>query len=145
MSEFEEQLKEIEDEISTGKTDLVIIDDDYSFTLMLKDYLSAHFRSEVFRNGEDFLKQYKSHDKRKIVLDYDFGNGLDGLAILKKIKDINPNAIIIMVSSKDDLETALKTLRSGASDYFLKTNKTVFANILCSLMKFFKMEKHLLN
>jgi len=43
------------------------------------------------------------------------------------------------------LEKAVETLRHGATDYFLKTNKTVFANILCSLKKINEMEKNKLN
>ncbi len=50
-------------------------------------------------------------------------------------------AIVIIVSAQDDLETAIETLRNGASDYFIKTNNTVFANITCSLIKIREMEK----
>ena len=93
----------------------------------------------------DFLKGYRNSDSRKIILDYEFDKGPNGLEVLKKIKMINPLAVVIVVSGQDDLEKAVETLRQGATDYFVKTNKTVFANILCSLIKIKEMEKNKLN
>ena len=147
MLNFEEQLKLADTDELNSKSEIIIVDDDKSFSFMLKDYLlsSAQMKSDLFSNGEDFLKQYKTRDNRKIILDYEFEKGRNGLAILKEIKSINPSAIVIMVSSQDDLEKAIETLRRGAIDYFLKTNKTVFANILCSLLKTIEMEKSRLN
>lgn len=130
-----------------NKSLVAIIDDDFSFCIMLKEYLSSNagLEAEHYLSGDDFLKNYKAKDDRKIILDYDFGNGRDGLFILQKIKAINPTAKVIMVSSQDDLENALETIRNGASDYFLKSNKTVFANIHCSLLRMIEMEKNMWN
>ena len=125
----------------------IIIDDDQSFSFMLKDYLQStlDIKSELFSNGNDFLSKYKSNDSRKIILDYEFDVGPNGLVVLQLIKEINPLAIIIVVSAQDDLEKALETIRQGATDYFLKTNKTVFANIVSSLLKLKELEKNKLN
>ncbi|MBK9415562.1 MAG: response regulator [Bacteroidetes bacterium] len=87
-------------------------------------------------------KKYKTNDSRKIILDYEFSEGSNGLLVLQKIKELNPTAVVIVVSGQDDLEKAIDTLRNGATDYFLKTNKTVFANIHCSLKKIIEMEKN---
>ena len=128
-------------------TDIVIIDDDPMFCSMLADYLlsSDYLKCEVFLNGNDFLNNYKANDVRKIILDYEFNDGPDGLTILEKIKAINPLANVIIVSAQDNLEKAVETLRKGATDYFVKTNKTVFANVFCSLVKLREMEKNKLN
>lgn len=127
-----------------SETEIVIVDDDPGFSFMLKDYLlsSMELNSELFSNGNNFLKNYRANDTRKIILDYEFNEGPNGLTILQKIKMLNPLAIVIIVSGQDDLEKAVETLRQGATDYFLKTNKTVFANIVCSLMKIKEMEKN---
>jgi DNA-binding NtrC family response regulator len=144
MSDLIEKLKKIEPAQDQDKFDIAIIDDDFSFCVLLKDYLysNAELEACVFSSGENFLQEYKSKDNRIIILDYDFGKGLNGLSVLQKIKSINPNARVIMVSSLDDLEAALEIIRNGAVDYFLKTNKTVFANIHCSLMKILEMERN---
>jgi DNA-binding NtrC family response regulator len=139
-----EQLKEINIEESAGETEIVIVDDDPGFSFMLKDYLlsNAALKAELFSNGGDFLKKYKTSDTRRIILDYEFDKGPNGLAVLEKIKKLNPLAVVIIVSAQDNLEKAVETLRKGATDYFVKTNKTVFANILCSLIKISEMEKN---
>jgi len=139
--------KELELLSKTNEVHVSIIDDDPLFRLMLQDYLleNGPWGSELFENGTDFLKNYKSNDTRKIILDYDFETGPTGLEILKGIKKINPLAKVIIVSGMDDLEKALQTIRNGATDYFLKSNETVFPNILCSLTKIFDLDKQKLN
>lgn len=146
MSQPDYQLQETIENTSID-TEIVIIDDDMVFSSMLQDYLlsAEHLKSETFSNGNDFLKNYKSNDERKIILDYEFDKGPDGLMILEKIVKINPMAKVIIVSAQDNLEKAVETLRKGASDYFVKTNKTVFANVLCSLKKLRELEKLKLN
>lgn len=147
MKSHTEQPQKSKFENSHDDAEVIIIDDDQGFSFMLKDYLltNANMKSELFSNGNDFLKIYKPGDNQKIILDYEFKEGPDGISILGKIKAMNPLAIVIIVSAQDDLEKAVETLRSGATDYFLKANKTVFTNIVCSLMKLKEMEKNKLN
>jgi DNA-binding NtrC family response regulator len=142
-----EQFKEVSIDEDTGESQVIIVDDDPGFSFMLKDYLltAAELRCQLYKTGTDFLKKYRNNDTRKIILDYEFNEGPNGLAVLQKIKKINPLAVVIVVSGQDDLEKAVETIRNGATDYFLKTNKTVFANILCSLIKIKEMEKNKLN
>ncbi len=147
MKQPVEKLQEVSIDALDGTSEVIIVDDDPVFTFMLQDYLltSGELRSEIFDNGTKFLDNYKSNDVRKIILDYEFSEGPDGLAVLREIKKINPMAWVIIVSGQDDLEKAVETIRMGATDYFLKTNKTVMANILCSIVKLREIEKSRLN
>ena len=124
---------------------IAIVDDNQSFSLILSDYLldECSLHSKKYTNGNDFLSEYTANDDRIIILDFDFGkdNGPNGLVILKKIKEINPIARVIMVSGQDNLEVAIETMRQGAVDYFIKTNKTVFPTIVCSILKLIELEK----
>jgi DNA-binding NtrC family response regulator len=147
MTQYNPQPKETNAEHDAGRSELVIVDDDPGFSYLLKDYLlsAGSIRSALFSNGHDFLRDYRAGDTRKIILDYEFSAGPGGLEILKRIREINPLAVVIIVSAQDDLERAVETLRCGATDYFLKTNKTVFANILCSLDKIQTLERNKMN
>jgi ActR/RegA family two-component response regulator len=124
---------------------IAIVDDNQSFSLILSDYLldECNLHSKKYTNGNNFLSEYKAGDDRIIILDFDFGkdNGPNGLVILKRIKEINPIARVIMVSGQDNLEVAIETMRHGAVDYFIKTNKTVFPTIVCSILKLIDIEK----
>ena len=144
MNQPVEQLKKSESNTAQDDFEIYIIDDDPAFSFMLKDYIlsAMEMESKHITNGTEFLKKYKTNDSRKIILDYEFSEGPNGLLVLQKIKELNPTAVVIVVSGQDDLEKAIDTLRNGATDYFLKTNKTVFANIHCSLKKIIEMEKN---
>jgi len=144
MQQPTEKEKQFKIDEASGDTDVIIVDDDPAFSFMLKDYLlsAVDYDSTLYTSGNQFLNDYRAGETRKIILDYEFNEGPNGLAVLKKIKTVNPLAVVIIVSGQDDLEKAVETLRHGATDYFLKTNKTVFANIACSLMKLKEMEKN---
>ncbi|MEY4594628.1 MAG: hypothetical protein RIQ47_1038 [Bacteroidota bacterium] len=146
---FAEQLKLKGLEEISQSSQIVIVDDDPSFSIMLKDYLisACDFNAELFSNGEQFLSEYQKDDRRIIILDYDFGknSSLNGLSILKAVKLKNPYATVIMVSGQDDVETAIETIRNGASDYFLKSNKTVFTNVVNAIVKVLELERLKLN
>jgi response regulator of citrate/malate metabolism len=83
--------------------------------------------------------QNNMRDNRIILLDYDFINDVNGLTVLKHIRQVNRFASVIMLSGQDNLEAAIETLRHGAADYFVKTNKTVFANVLSSIIKLMEL------
>jgi ActR/RegA family two-component response regulator len=141
-------LQEVETEAEIN-CPIAIVDDNLSFSLILSDYLldECNLHSKKYTNGDDFINEYVAGDDRIIILDYDFGkdNGPNGLVILKRIKAINPLARVIMVSGQDNLEVAIETMRQGAVDYFIKTNKTVFPNIVCSILKLIDIEKMRMN
>lgn len=149
MDYFKTKIKQKAIDPVPGQTVVCIVDDDQSFSVMLKDYLisSCDFETELFASGEDFLAQYKPDHRYVVVLDYDFGDkqSLDGMAILNRIMTINPMANVIMVSGQDDIEVAIETLRRGALDYFIKANKTVFANIASAIIKSMELDKFRMN
>ncbi|MBL0105661.1 MAG: response regulator [Bacteroidetes bacterium] len=146
---FDEKVKLKEVAEDNAKPSIVLIDDDVAFSAMLSEFLRSemNMKTDMYLNGRHFLEDYKATDTRIIILDYDFSNvdGPDGLTVLKEIKKVNPFALVIMVSGQDNVEIAVETLRVGASDYFYKLNKTVFPNILSSIIKLLEIEKKRLN
>jgi len=107
---------------TTQKLNLFIVDDDTSMVIALKNYLNNKFGSALkistFYDGESCLK--KIDDQTHIVLlDY-FLNGKNGLEVLNDIKSINPKTEVIMLSSHEDIATAIESFRKGARDYIVK-------------------------
>ena len=45
---------------------------------------------------------------------------LNGFEVLKKIKRFKPNAYVIMLSSQENIKTAVNALKFGAFDYLIK-------------------------
>lgn len=118
---------------------VTIIDDDPMQTQLLMGYLESMNikKIESFSSGEDFFKAMKKGDERLVLLDYDFGtkSAMNGMEVLKEIRKRDANIPVIMISGQDDMDIAIETIRQGALDYFNKTNKNSFANIISSILK----------
>jgi two-component system OmpR family response regulator len=101
---------------------------------------------ETFTSGESFLSSFHEKDSRFIVCDFDFGapDRMNGLQVLQEVRRRNPNTPVVILSSQDKLDIALKTLRSGALDYFIKGNESTFTTVMTSILKtneIFKLKK----
>jgi len=109
----------------------IIIDDDPSMINMLKDFISAKYgAAEVttFTTGEEALSGIY-YMPEVIVLDYHLDSinpdALNGLQILKKLKDVYPETPVIFLSAEEKPEIAVNTIKYGAYDYIVK-NENAF-------------------
>jgi two-component system, OmpR family, response regulator len=143
MNVFETQQKLREQAPDAGSSQLILVDDESWFRELISEYLfdQCRLRTEEFASSSGFIQSYREGDQRIIILDYEFTNDVNGLTVLKHIRQVNPFASVIMLSGQDDLEAAVETLRYGAADYFVKTNKTVFANVLSSIIKLLELQR----
>ena len=46
--------------------------------------------------------------------------GITGIEFLKRVKEVHPEQIVIIITAYASLETAVETLRAGAYDYIVK-------------------------
>ena len=46
--------------------------------------------------------------------------GADGLAVLRRVRDIAPQTLVLVMTAHASIETAVEALRAGAADYILK-------------------------
>lgn len=92
----------------------------------LEKKFSNSLNITTFNNGSDLIK---SIDKNTsiVILDYDL-IGEKGDLILMQIKKINPNIEVIILSSDEDIATAIDAFRKGARS-FLPKNKNTFSRI----------------
>jgi two-component system OmpR family response regulator len=110
---------------------ITIIDDDPAMTEMQKDFFEKKFPGSVitaFNSGESALSgTYFEPDV--IILDYHLdsvnADAMNGLQVLKKLKDQFPNVPVIFLSSQEKTEVAANTMKYGAYDYIVK-NENAF-------------------
>lgn len=115
--------------MSTTKSFKVfIVDDDPMFNTMLQDYLSEHnknYELHEFLSGEECINNL-SLEPDAIVLDYYLDNvdkkAKNGLEILKKIKDKEPELPVVMLSGQEKYGVAAQTIMQGAIHYIMKDN-----------------------
>ncbi len=132
------------------KIKLFLVDDDAVFLKSLEiEFLQhADFIIETYSTGELCIENL-SHDPDVIILDYHLDgivkNAMTGLATLDKIKSINPDIPVVMLSSQDKIDVAIKCMHHRAFDYVVKS-ETAFLRlqkIITSIFSYKKMEKEL--
>lgn len=101
------------------KAKLLIIDDESELVSALTERLTLRgydaYGVTNFAEGLKFLNE--SPDV--VILDIGLPD-MDGLEVLKKIKEINPSIQVIMLSGYGDDEKVNKSLNYGAYDYLIK-------------------------
>lgn len=97
-----------------------IVDDEPSISKLLTYWVRDkwNYPVEVFENGEDVLKKLSSRPSL-VLLDIMLP-GLNGVEVLKRIKQFDENLPVIMLSAQGRIEVALEALKLGAFDYFPK-------------------------
>jgi DNA-binding NtrC family response regulator len=110
--------------METQGLNLFIVDDNRSMVLGLKHYLSSRFggklRISTFYDGESCLNNINEQTD-VVILDYFLGDK-NGNEILRSIKERNPRTEVIMLSSNENIETAVESFRLGAKNFVLKNN-----------------------
>ena len=132
------------------KIKLFLVDDDVFFLKSLEiDFLQrADFIIETYVTGELCLENL-SHKPDVIVLDYFFDSvdktAMNGIDTLDKIKAINPDIPVVMLSSQDKIDVAVECMHHSAFDYVVKS-ETAFMRlqkIITTIFKYKKLEKEL--
>jgi two-component system OmpR family response regulator len=129
---------------------LFLVDDDAVFLKSLEiEFLNhADFRVETFATGELCVASL-SHNPDVIILDYRLDgidkNAMNGMDTLDKIKKINPDVPVVMLSSQDKIDVAINCMHHRAFDYVVKS-ETAFIRlkkIITTIFRYKKMEKEL--
>jgi DNA-binding response OmpR family regulator len=74
---------------------------------------------DVAGNGPEGLWYAQSNDYDVIVLDVMLP-GMDGLSVLRKLRDGGRNTHVLLLTAKDTVEDRVRGLREGADDYLIK-------------------------
>lgn len=99
---------------------LLIIDDDKDICLVLSRFLTKNnYEVNVAHKGEDGLQLLRSNQYSAILCDYRLPDHT-GVEMLRKIKLLQPNAAVIIITGYSDVRIAVETFRYGASDYVTK-------------------------
>ena len=105
---------------SYQKEKILVVDDDKSICSLIKDFLEKKgFSVETAYTGEEGLEKFRRIHPILILLDIRLP-GMDGLLTLKKIREIDQNIGVIMITGLKDEETAQKALELGAYEYIVK-------------------------
>ena len=99
---------------------ILIIDDDPLIRKTLSSHLSRrNFEVHLAEEGEQGLVKYTENVPDLVILDIRLPD-IDGLEALRKIKDKNKNACVVIMTAYDDMKTTVEAIKSGAYEYLVK-------------------------
>jgi UDP-3-O-[3-hydroxymyristoyl] N-acetylglucosamine deacetylase len=99
---------------------ILIVDDEASIRKSLEGVLSDEGYSCVLASdGADALSRLESLHPSLVILDI-WMPGMDGIETLRRMKDMQPDTPVIMMSGHATISTAIKATKIGASDFIEK-------------------------
>ncbi len=99
---------------------ILVVDDEKTIRWSLGEALKEDGYEVVeAENGEKGLEFFKDRSPDLILLDLRLP-GEDGISILKKIRSVDSDVPVIMMTAYGEVETAVDAMKSGAYDFVLK-------------------------
>ncbi|MDO9515142.1 MAG: sigma-54 dependent transcriptional regulator [Syntrophales bacterium] len=102
------------------KLNILVVEDGQSQREMLKDFLAGEgHRVAEAEDGAAAVQQVRDGHFDLLLLDFKMP-GMNGIEVLKKIKSINPEISVVMMTAYGTIETAVDAMKLGAVDYIPK-------------------------
>jgi two-component system response regulator HydG len=99
---------------------ILIIDDDMDMCNLLGRFLQKKgFETEASHSGNKGIAKFKESKFDVVLCDFRLGDK-EGREVLKEIKQVDPYAIVIIITGYSDIKTAVDVIKAGAFDYITK-------------------------
>jgi len=98
---------------------LVVDDEEVVRQSHLRSLTGAHCRVEAAWNGDEALRAMERSPFDVVLLDLRMP-GMDGMSVLKTIKERWPQIEVVILTGYPSIETAKEAVRLGAYDYLAK-------------------------
>lgn len=100
---------------------VMIVDDAAFMRMMIKDILVKNGYDVVGEaaNGAEAVDKYKELKPDLVTMDITMPE-MDGIAALKEIKKMDPNAKVVMCSAMGQQAMVIDAIQSGAKDFIVK-------------------------
>ena len=107
------------------KAKILIADDSASMRSILKDLLlrNGFDVAGEAENGKEVLALYEKIKPNVVTLDIMMPE-MNGIQILKEIKERYPESRVVMSASMGQQELVVEAIRAGADDFFIKPVQT---------------------
>jgi len=99
---------------------VLVVDDEPDFIELLREFLTVKgYEVIAASNGEEALRKVKEDRPHLILLDVRMPK-MNGLEVLKQVREIDHEVGVIMVTAVNEEETGRQALKLGAFDYITK-------------------------
>ena len=102
------------------KKRILIIDDDLDMCLLLSKFLvKKGYEADVAHNASKGIAKFNESHYDIVLCDFRLGDK-DGKDVLLRLKEHNPQTIVIIITGYSDIKTAVDVIKLGAFDYITK-------------------------
>lgn len=99
---------------------LLIVDDETIVRESLQEWFQEEgFTVDIAQSGKEALEKLTTNTWDIYLLDIKMP-GMDGLDLQRRIKEINPQGVIIIMTAYASVDTAVEAMKQGAYDYIVK-------------------------
>jgi DNA-binding NarL/FixJ family response regulator len=103
------------------KTTFIVDDDPFWRALLINVLIELNFSNIVaFSNGEECINNLHQHP-HLVFLDYHM-ESMDGLEVLQKIKEHNPETAVVFCSANQEIAVVVHAMKNGSVDYLVKSD-----------------------
>ena len=104
---------------------ILIVDDNEDLLKAAKMHLKRHFAQvDIEKNPEAIPALMNNEDYDVILLDMNFtkdvSSGSEGYYWLERILQLDPSAVVVLITAYGDIQMAVKAIKAGATDFVLK-------------------------
>jgi two-component system response regulator AtoC len=98
---------------------VLVVDDEAGIRESFEAVLSKEYDLLFASNGPEALRTVSSRDVNLMLLDIRMP-GMDGLEVLRHVKELSEQTEVVIVTAVKSLKTAIEAIKLGASDYITK-------------------------
>ncbi|HTK81301.1 MAG TPA: response regulator [Bacteroidota bacterium] len=104
----------------TSKISILYVDDEESLRILVPNQLNMEgFEVESADDGDTAVEMLAKKSYDVILLDVRMPR-MNGIEVLKHVKNNKVNSRVVMLTGVDDLTVALEAVKNGANDYVTK-------------------------
>jgi DNA-binding NtrC family response regulator len=103
-----------------SKPTILVVEDEELMRAILRELLEKeNYRVLTANSAELALEIFTTEDVSVTLTDIKM-SGMDGIELLSKIKAVDENALVVIMTAYSSVDTAIAALRQGAYDYITK-------------------------
>lgn len=103
-----------------AKISVLFVDDEVDIRQSFKDRFEDQFSIRLASNGDEALEFFKGPNGINVVVTDIRMPSMDGLELIRKAKEVDPDMGFIVVSGHGDTDDVIKALRLGARNFIRK-------------------------
>ncbi|MFQ6125651.1 MAG: PAS domain S-box protein [Candidatus Heimdallarchaeota archaeon] len=107
------------EEIDTKKRILIVDDEEHICRSLKLLFDHEGYETETVETGREALEKVKAKKFNLVLLDIKLPD-MEGVELVTPLKELHPDIVVMMITGYASLETAVQSMRNGASAYIMK-------------------------